>query len=66
MKKLGLIIAMIFVSIQILSANNHIKIKQNQIKQIKNNLQMPKHLSKSIFLAICQIFSKKLKMNSKY
>lgn len=31
MKKLGLTIAMIFVSVQILSANNHIKIKQNQI-----------------------------------
>ena len=31
MKKLGLTIAMIFVSAQILSANNHIEIKQNQV-----------------------------------
>lgn len=31
MKKLGLTIAMIFVSAQILSANNHIKIKQTQL-----------------------------------
>ncbi len=31
MKKLGLTTAMIFVSAQILSANNYIEIKQNQV-----------------------------------